>query len=55
MNFSDVDCLTGFLVFCYLKLISILLFETSLVSVICSYAIWYVIILLFFISGFCIL
>ena len=24
MKFSDVDCLTGFLVFCYLKLISIL-------------------------------
>ena len=32
-----------------------MLFETNFVSVICSYAIWYVIILLFFIFGFGIL
>ena len=56
MNISDVDCLTGFLVFLVFETnFNFMLFETNFVSVICSYAIWYVINLLFFIFGFCIL
>ena len=48
-KFSEFDCLTGYsvLFLCYLKLISILLFATTFVFVICSYVtyvIWYVII-----------
>ena len=56
MKFFDVDCLTGFLNFLLFETnFNFMLFETNFVSVICSYAIWYLIILLFFIFGFCII